>query len=530
MTTSRKTTRKKPATRAQQAAVQMPSNSLATTTGVVRSTPSRAMWTSKTLETMAQSRDRVIVSRFLQETLPFAFYLTHTLPEEAVGKGIGLKSTSRNAEFSRRATEYFRRWADSEAVDLRKEHTFYSLQSLWLSAILGDGECFVQKVAGGAEGAETWSLSDTSKRKLQLQTFTRDQLSSGKALPGERWHDGIRVNGLMQSDLYRVQTEGISQTEIVTRDILAPFMKHLKRTIRPNQVHGVPWMFCGASDLLDALDMKAVRKHAAKIKSAFLGATVTRDGEVPAAFRTAMTKGESGTPPADNGQRFVEIFGGAVMVPLAADEDVKWFQAQEAMNYGQFIEELVSPMVFSFGYPPEYLLSPKMTGPSQRAILSKVRKAHGKMRELLQPVLRWVWEWVIGDAMVNGPLAEFASVEDWNVVDYVADPDPSIDLGRDERAEMEKLRANAATMEDYVEQHTGGSGRDTRRKRIEEKVEDMVMAKEIAAAAGLDEKLTMLAVLRAIDPAELSAMSGVLKALEVDPASLAGRGDPGGAD
>jgi len=499
-------------------------NALSATTGVPRTAPTRVTWRDKLRDRIHETRDRVLVSRFLQDTLPFAFYLTHTLPEEAVGRGIGIKSISTDREFAKRATDLFRRWADSRAVDLRKEATLYELQPLWLATILGDGETFVQKMAAQMEGAGSWKLQDRNKRRLQLQSFTRDQLTNPtsredqQANPG-RWIDGIRVNGLFQNDGYGVITESADGTASGFSVVNGPLMHHAKKATRLNQVHGNPWMFCGASDLLDSLDITAVRKHAAKIKSAFMGATVTRDGDIPKSMQSMITRGDTGTTPADNGKRYAEIFGGAIVLPMAADEDIKWFQAHEAMDYGRFIEEIVSPMVWVFGYPPEYVFQKNLTGPNQRAILSKVAKAHERMRSLLYPVLQWVWDWVIGDALVSGELRDIKNPPlDWNQVDFVADPDPSIDLGRDERIEIERLRGNAGTMEDYIERRTGGSGEAVRHARIAEKLDDIRYAVSEAKRLGIPAGLAMV---RAMDPVELQAMAGALNVIGVDAAELA---------
>jgi hypothetical protein len=136
----------------------------------------------------------------------------------------------------------------------------------------------------------------------------------------------------------------------------------------------------------------------------------------------------------------------------------------------------------------------------------------------MHPFLQWVWEWVISDAVLNGELAAFAAVADWNEVDFVADPDPSVDSGRDEKAEMARLENNAATMEEYTERRTGGSGVAVRRERITEKLEDMQFAIETAKALGLPPSLAML---RAIPPNEMMAMAGLSNSLGMDPEELA---------
>ncbi len=503
-------------------------NSLPATTGGVRVAPSLSYQRSKTIERMAVSRDRVAVSRYLQEALPFAYYVTNTLPEEAVGRGIGIKSVSTNPEFKKAATAYFAKWANSPAVDLRKKLDFYALQPLLLSTILGDGEFFTQKVQAEGDVPRSWQLSDTSRRRLQLQLFTRDQLVSGdgKAGPGEKWNDGLLLNAFDQTVVCRVQLEprdGKAQFS----DIPTALMFHGMKLTRINQVHGQPWLLDG-KDLLDTIDIQAIRKHAAKVKAAFLGATVTDDGQVPEALRVVQSKGVSGTPAVDNGQRFAEIFGGAVMIPLMRGQSVNWFNAPEAMNYGQLIEELLSPFVYRFGYPPEYIFKlGALGGTANRTVLAKVSRAHQRLRSLLHPFLQWVWEWVISDAVLNGELSQFAAVADWNEVDFVADPDPSVDSGRDEKAEMARLENNASTMEEYTEKRTGGSGLAVRQERITEKLEDMQYAIAKAKELGLPPSLAML---RAIPPNEMMAMAGLSNSLGLDPEELARQIAAVGAD
>ncbi len=497
---------------------------------MVRSYPTLIPWNSKIQETSWQSRERVRISRFLQDTLPVIAYCCQALPKEAVGGGVGLKSISINPEFREASTALFRKWADSEAVDTRKESSFYALQSRLLSAIFGDGEVFVQKVAArqlddnGNDSTLDWSLNDKTRRRLQLQVYTRDQVgSNGTPVKNdERWNDGILYNALDQIQKVRVlqTTSSILQTgDNAFTDIPSVNIKHLKRSIRFNQYHGTPIFFSGESDLLDALDMKAIRKHAAKIKSAIMGATVTQNGQVPMAMQSMMAKGVSGNPATDNGRRYAEIFGGAVMIPLAQNEDVKWFQAQEAMPYSEFIEELISPVVYTFDIPPEWIFAlGKLSGSAQRAVLAKVRKAYARMRELLQPFLQWVWEWIIGDAMLNGPLKQFSDVEDWNHIDFVADPDPSVDLFRDYKSDKDKILGNLGTVEDYIEATTGGSGVAVRHAAIDEKLDNIRYA--LARATGKDIKdVTVppsLAVICAIDPTLLQAAQGIVATLSPD--------------
>lgn len=476
---------------------------LPASTGTYRVLPTYQPWSSKQLETMSRSRDRVQISRFLQEKIPVLSYCISTLPKEAVGKGIGLKSTSANPEFKAAATALYKAWADSRAVDLRKEGTAYELQARWLSTILGDGECFVQKVADNTEllttdgkdiGPKSWSLADKNRRRLQLQTMLRDQLTSSGITQAEakasRWIDGLQYNALDQLINLRVITGdttpgGTPSTLLVS----AANVFHLKQNRRFNQCHGDPFIFQSNEDLLDVLDLKAIRKHAAKIRSALLGATTTRDGKVPNAMQQAMAAEKTGNPATDTGKRFMEIADGAVMIPLADGETMAFFQGGEGIPFKQILEDLTHPFVFGLGYPVEWIFGMgTLGGTAFRGIIEKVRRAHENLRALLYPFLQWTWEWVIADAMMpGGPLAKFATVTDWNEIDFVTDPDPSVDLGRDHKADMERIGENLLTAEDLVESRTGGSGTATRHAAIDEKLDNLRYAIHRATGKALDQ-------------------------------------------
>jgi hypothetical protein len=492
---------------------------LPTSTGTYRVLPTYQPWSTKQLEGMSKSRDRVQISRFLQEKIPVVSYCISGLPKEAIGKGIGLKSCSENPEFKAAATKLYKSWADSRAVDIRKEGTLADLQARWLAACLGDGEIFLQKVADNGDIATTWSLSDKSRRRLQIQTLTRDQLATGNLSTTEaklgRWLDGLQYNALDQLQTLRVRLDDstMSSASAKTLDISAANVFHLKQHERFNQYHGTPVIFRSNEDLLDVLDLKAIRKHSAKIRSALLGATTTRDGKVPNAMQQAMAAEKTGTPAADTGKRFVEIADGAVMIPLAEGETMNFFQGGEAIPFKTILEELTHPFVFGLGYPVEWIFGMgSLGGTAFRGVIEKVRRAHENLRVLLYPLLQWTWEWVLADAMQpGGPLYQFATVEDWNQIDFVCDPDPSVDLGRDHRADMERLRANAETMEDFIERRTGGSGLAVRQARILEKLGDVQFA-----LANRGDIPASIATLLAIDPAHLQAMAGMAGTLSPD--------------
>lgn len=452
--------------------------------GSYRSLPRNQPWNSKSIERLQRTRDIVQISRYLQsdEGIPQVRYAVRQLPREAVGKGIGAKSISTNVEFQRDASILFAKWADSAAVDLRKEQTFYQLQSGWLTAMLGDGECFVLPVFEPA--GLSWSLNDRSKRAFQLQTIARDQLTNGELTSIEaqtqKWFSGLQYNTFDQLVRIRLSQDNGTGNSTSTVDIAAVNAMghrnvfHLKDPARLNQYHGDPALFSSGKDLLDVLDLKALRKHSAKVRAALLGATTTRDGKVPNVMQQIMTSEQSGNPATDTGRRFVEIGEGAIFLPLADSETFNFFtNQQEGVPFKQVIEDLLHPFIFEFGYPPEWIfMRGKVGGTEYRGLLQQVARAHETLRSKLYPLIQWAWEKVIGTAMQpGGPLFQYATVEDWNAVDFITDPDPSVDAGRDHKGLMERLGENLVTPNDLVEMLTGSDGEMTRRLAILQKLE-----------------------------------------------------------
>lgn len=518
-----KKTRKTTTVAATSEAAPITNAALPAWSGSYRSLPRNQPWNSKSIERLQRTRDIVQISRYLQsdEGIPQVRYAVRQLPREAVGKGIGAKSISTNPEFQRDASILFAKWADSAAVDLRKEQTFYQLQSGWLTAMLGDGECFVLPVFEPM--GLSWSLNDRSKRAFQLQTIARDQLTNGEMTPTEaqsqKWFSGLQYNTFDQLVRIRLSQDNGTGNSSGTVDIAAinamghRNVFHLKDPARLNQYHGDPAVFSSGKDLLDVLDLKALRKHSAKVRAALLGATTTRDGKVPNVMQQIMTAEQSGNPATDTGRRFVEIGEGAIFLPLADSETFNFFtNQQEGVPFKQVIEDLLHPFIFEFGYPPEWIfMRGKVGGTEYRGLLQQVARAHETLRSKLYPLIQWAWEKVIGTAMQpGGPLYQYATVEDWNAVDFVTDPDPSVDAGRDHKALMERLGENLITPNDLVEMLTGSDGEMTRRLAILQKLELVQYAVDEARERGIPPSI---ATIIALGLRTAQSSSGVLTTL-----------------
>ena len=487
--------------------------------GGIRSTPVQSAWRNWRAETASVARERVLTSRYLQEVIPFIGHLVAQLPEEAIGDGLVPSSESKDADFKKRSTALFDQWARSSAIDIRRRFDFYSCQAMLGATIVGDGQVFALKIRDSRPDSLARPLSDKSFRALQLQFLTRDQIGNGGlsqfVANGSDfvWDQGVRFNALDVPDTYRVlkgvQTMG---RPLAYEEHPAQRMLHIFADRHFNQHHGTPWIFRGDKSLLDALDLKAVKKYAAKIRAYFLGAITTPTGDTPVSMRNAGRRGTKLDPDnegqvIDDGMRYLELAGGISLPVLKDGETISFFHGQEPVSFAELLKEIWEEAVYCFPYPPEYLLHLAGLGSaSVRMILRKVKKGHDKMRrpirdQFCQPV----WEFVIGDAIQRGLLP---MVEDWRLVTWKGGIDPSIDAGRDERAEQEKLRTFTGTVEQYCDQ-LGLDGEAVRHARLDE------IADNIAYGAQRGLPWFMC-----IDAMQVQSMTGLAASLNIDISEL----------
>jgi len=513
-----------------------PITNVATSTvpGSYRTTPRYAPWSLKSVERMQRSKNLVEISRFLQseEGIPQVRYGIQQLPREAVGKGIGCKSISQDLAFRRDATALFKKWAESPAIDIRKEHSLFAIQPMLLSAMLGDGELFILPVYEPAGAA--WSLNDRSRRAFQIQLVSRDQLTNGDIKSTDartlRWFDGLQYNALDQLQLLRLNQDAEATGYTASKKFTdVPAVNgmghrnifHLKDPTRIHQYHGDPIIFASGRDLLDSLDLKSLRKHSAKVRAALLGATTTRDGKMLNAMQQIAVAEQSGSPAADTGRRFVEVAEGAVFLPLSDNESFNFFNnPQEGIPFRDILADLIHPFLFELKYPPEWIFTRgKVGGVEYRGLLQQVSRAHEGLRSRLYALLQWIWEKVIGTAMLpGGALAKYAAVEDWNAIDFVTDPDPTVDAGRNHNADMDRYGENLLPAADYVERLNGGDGDATRHQAIDDRIDSVKYAISIATGTPIDQVVlpAAIATIIGLGIKTCQAASGLISSLAPD--------------
>jgi hypothetical protein len=468
------------------------------TTGI-RTSPTFRSFTRK--RSTYDDRKRVNTSRFLDEELPFVGYLNKQLPEEALGDGLVVTSASKNEAWRTKATEYFDLWASSTAIDVQRQFNFYTAQPMLGHMLLRDGEPFIQKVRSDDTDALSRKLEDKSFRALQLQFFRRDQIGNGNTKIDDSWHDGIQVNELGRAVTYRI----LQGDRFIDRP--AAVMLHLKEPDL-DSIHGTPWGFRGEKSSLDNLDLKALEKFGAKVRAAFLGAITTPSGDAPRSMRPDVKKGTDSAG-ADNGIRYYEMQGGVRIPIFAQGEQINFFTGQPAISFAELTGSIIFEIARAYGYPPEYLVNLQSLGSAAaRMLLRKVAKGHNRIRRPFREIYcQGCWEFVIGDAIQREQLE---LVDDWNVITCKpSSPDPSIDAGRDERAEQDRLRSFTGTVEEYCDL-LGKDGVKTRHGRID----------EIADNIRYGQVKHNLPWFLCVEPQTLQAIAGIASAMHIDLAAI----------
>jgi len=362
----------------------------------------------------------------------------------------------------------------------------------------------------------------------RITEATKDDKTKLTALETSRWIDGLKYNGLDQLELIRLNQDDTAfgpSAKFTDIPAINPLggrnVFHLKDTKRLNQYHGDPAIFASGKDLLSYLDLKALRTHSATVRSALLGASTTKDGKVLNAMASALAAGQTGSPAADSGARFVEIKEGAVVIPLATDEAFNFFNSTtEAVPFKQILEDMLNPFIFELKYPPEWIfMRGKVGGVEYRGLLQQVSRAHEGLRSRLYALLQWIWEKVIGTAMLpNGALAKYAAVEDWNAIDFVTDPDPTVDAGRNHQADMDRYGENLLPAADYVERLNGGDGDATRHQAIDDRIDSVKYAISIATGTPIDQVVlpAAIATIIGLGIKTCQAASGLISSLAPD--------------
>jgi hypothetical protein len=265
---------------------------------------------------------------------------------------------------------------------------------------------------------------------------------------------------------------------------------------------------------VSALVIEAIHMTVSKVIGTLAPASESAgpEGDAPAGVTRRISRGTD-SEGADNGLRYIELAGGVSFPIFKEGEKIEFFHGQ-AYSMAEIIARCWNEACFCLKFPPEYLINIAQLGSaSVRMVLRKVKKALDRIRRpIREQYCQAIWEFVIGDAIERGePWTKDEKgkiIEDWRSVTWKGGVDPSIDAGRDETAEQNKIRSGIGTVEAYCDA-LGLDGETVRHARLDE------IADNIAYGAKKG-----LAWYLCIDPMQVQAITGLASSLGIDVGEL----------
>lgn len=206
----------------------------------------------------------------------------------------------------------------------------------------------------------------------------------------------------------------------------------------------------GLNDLRDVRDIIGFTKRGVKLETSING--FVKGGVADDADQDFDT-GEDGTdterPKAETlppKVKRMDLEGGDIPELTGGREFVPVQMTRPGAQFGEFADFLTGLFVASLGLPPAFFLGAKMTGPGWRAVIGMAQRRFDKRQDVLTAFMRWLRVRITADAIATGRLPE---VEGWSRVAVQRPARLTIDLGDQERADLEAVQARMMTRSDY---------------------------------------------------------------------------------
>jgi capsid protein len=318
--------------------------------------------------------------------------------------GPGLIPVHSDASF----TNYFKRWAKAPTIDGQVTHA--EVQRILGLQILEDGEGFQLKVE--EDGQPLLQL-------IESQNFGGSE---------DGFTDGVKTNSYGRPISYRMTSGTVREAGGVI---------HSFDRIRPGQLRGIPMGAHAINDGLDGNDILKFEKQAQKLTAAIAAVFKTLKKDLLNVRSSPSVDSEG------NVNRFSQITG-VQTIAINPNESFDIPQSQRGgANFLGFLDYLTRRIATGYKVSPEFVWNSIGTGgAATRLILSQASAAFMDFRRLIEKACNAHWVYVIGTGIANG---ELTATADWMDVKWRGPALPSVDAGRDAKAEIESLRAGSTS-------------------------------------------------------------------------------------
>jgi capsid protein len=398
-------------------------------------------------------------SRYLHKNSGFVRELVANMAIYSTGDGIRVQAQSPDAEWNRMAEEYFAYW--SSRCEVTQRFSFEECQALVCRGMDIDGEYFIHK---------TRDLDGEPRLQLIESHRIGDEFGSKETL------DGIGLNAVGAPIFYRVL-----QDDVTARDLPASAVLHVHEPEWAGGVRNHPTIQHSINHILDEIELLALEKHAVKDNADVSRVLKTARGEIDDhgdfVVGGAANGGEASDPVSL--QRIV----GGKLVALKPDESLDSFQSNRpSPTFTGFLEHLRRDSALGM-IPFEFAAdSSKVGGAGVRLIVAKADRRFSFRQMILERrLIRPVWAYVIGDAIVRGLLPPIGG---WWKIATVPPKRVTVDAGREAQQNRADVEAGLKTLSD----HYAELGADFR-EEIERRATDAKLILDTAEKYGVPPEM-----------------------------------------
>ncbi len=377
-------------------------------------------------------------ARDLVRNNPYAESALATIADHAVGWGITAKpSRAAGAQLQKRATEFWKAWAQTPACDADGREDFYGLQKLIMRTVAESGEVLIRR---------RWRRTeDGLPIPLQLQVIEPDFLDTlrdGMALPNRgRIIQGIEFDALGRRAAYWLFREHPGATLISSRGfgisdrVPASEILHVFKRKRPGQARGASWF---APVLLRMKDFDTYEDAAlVKQKIAACLAVITSDidGSAPPLGATDPEKPE------------VDTLEPGMILNMPPGRSVAVVEPPVISEHAAYAETVLRGIATGLGMTYEDLTGNYTNLPFSAARMSRLRHwarvDDWRWQMLIPQFCAPAWQWAMEAAMIVG-LPEIPGAE-WS-----APPMPMIEPDKEGLAYQRNIRTGIMSISEAI--------------------------------------------------------------------------------
>jgi hypothetical protein len=233
----------------------------------------------------------------------------------------------------------------------------------------------------------------------------------------------------------------INDTEFIT--LPAAGVWHCYDPEFPDQTRGLTSLASGVATLSDILDIRDYEKVAVKTQSAIAVVKKTTSGEAEAEVNFDEDQASTAGP-----KLTLEQFQSGEIPYLNLDESIEAFNNNRpSPAWSGFMKHLLNSVYDGMDWADLRGASESANGVGIRVVLAKLEKSVKRRQDIIAKFATRCWLHAISGAVITGQLPKPPT--DWWAIDWSKPPRVSIDMGHDNKNDLEAVQAGLMTDQTY---------------------------------------------------------------------------------